>query len=85
MHFRNEAAQLMSSEKDDVSPPPPKIKPPIKQFLCSYSMLFQMAMTTIITLLSLMIINNTASVIKADSEFQKQNVVKPITIPQGKP
>jgi hypothetical protein len=32
-----------------------------------------------------MIINNTASVIKADSEFQKQTVVKPVTIPQGKP
>ena len=59
MHFRYEAAKLMSSQDDNVSPPPSKTKPPLKMFLCSYSMIFQMAMTLIITILALMIIANT--------------------------
>lgn len=80
--FRSQAAKLLSSDSDEVSTAPPKAKPPLRQFLKDYSMIFQAVMTALITFAAIAIIGSKTTPNK-QSLLQEPNTV--LTKPETKP
>ncbi len=57
--YRRAAAELISTDSNTVASPPPKAKPPLREFLADYSPLFQILVTALIVAAAIAVIAST--------------------------